>query len=122
MGKIIHWAIVDTKGELMGPSACLKISSSMRSFNSCKPPSGYIKALLSFEDFHKLEDSFCSKRKIYQCCADVIESKATELSEGKKEINQHKAKPKYFRIYNDLYYETKDERGNITGSVRSFGL
>ena len=114
---VIHWAITNMNGEMVGQHCQIKASSNIDRFNNFVPPAGYMKVLLSHADYEKLTFSFNRERKIYERRVDPRESKAVEVYEERKAINEAKAKPnKYRERFNkkgNLVKEFYDKDGNL---------
>lgn len=94
---ITHWAVVNMDGELIGRHCAIMASSRKSSFHDYKPPSGYMKVLISQSDYEHLETSFNSSGKIYNDAIDPIESKVRELPEERKAKNRAKVRPNKYR-------------------------
>lgn len=115
--SIILWTVISMKGELVGEPTQINISDKLKEFEDYQPPTGYTKAIISQADYEILQSSFNAKRKIYEHGVDPIESKAVELLEERKAINEAKAKPRWMRTYPDGRTEIKDENGKVVPYV-----
>ncbi len=81
---MIHFAIVNTNGEIEGQGCKIVAASNQQVYDNFPIPVGCRKVLLTFEEYEKLSTDFDEGILTYNCKVDLIESKVIKMTDIEK--------------------------------------